>query len=440
MARVITDMRLNMSSKFEGPFWAAVGIDFDTNVGDQRAVLHLIREIYNPILYDCLQKGGHWNTAFKGKKSFEIRRRLTNRRNEFPAVVLAHVPQPPELTERLFDILRYYRFTDPSWRAVDPNYPVVTVVPLPAPAGGLAPRPPPAPAPVIPLAFTTAPDIHPAITISSVHPRSGPTTTTRTRARTPVPTATPIHAPITARAAAPAPVTATAPGLPPAVPISRVPFRPGTPTAARVRARARANAPARPPPRTLAPAPAPSPAPSPGPSPPTSPIPTPSHLIQPVIGLLPDLPPVIAPDALHAPIPDSPQPGYYVPTSAEVPSPPRSTDLDAFTRTMERANRKRARHDGDEEDGKTTPPQKKRSIDAELPKEKSEWTNFTTLSDSSSADSRSLDADGDIPMDENYKVYKMKNKSDEPEPSVWSTMRDYLVGRKPTPQDSDEEL
>ncbi|KAK4862249.1 hypothetical protein LT330_003387 [Penicillium expansum] len=410
MARVITDMRLNMSPRFEGPFWAAVGIDMTTNFGDQMAVLHLIREIYNPVLYDCLQKGGHWNTAFKGRKAFDIRRRLTTRRNEFPALVLAHVPDSADLTERLFDILRYYRFTDPTWRFVDPNYPTAEVFPLPAPAGGLAPRPPlapapaPAPMPVLPLAFTTAPDLHPAI------------------------------------------------------PISRVPLRSGPPTAARARARARANAPARPLVRAPVPAPAPSPAPTPSPAPAPSPSPVPSPvasplpiptspvhnspitLIQPSIGLLPDLPPVIAPGVLHDPIPDSPQPGYYVPASTEVPSPPQNPDLDPFTRTMEHANRKRARDEGDEEEGMTSPPQKKRSIDPKLPKEKSEWTNFTTLSDSSSNDSRSLDVDGDLPMDKNYKPYKVQNTPVEPEPSVWSTMRDYLVGREPTPQEPDEEI
>ena len=125
--------------------------------------------------------------------------------------------------------------------------------------------------------------------------------------------------------------------------------------------------------------------------------------------------------------------------STEVPSPPR-TDLNPFTRTMERTDRKRARDETT--DPETPHPQKKRSTDTNSPKEKTEWTSFTTLSDSSSDDSRSLDADGDTPMDETYKPFKVKNKSVEPEPGVWSTMRGYLgrIGRQPTPEEPDEEL
>ncbi|KAF7525923.1 hypothetical protein PCG10_004431, partial [Penicillium crustosum] len=170
-----------------------------------------------------------------------------------------------------------------------------------------------------------------------------------------------------------------------------------------------------------------------------SPIPAHVPLIPPGVGIDPDLPLVIAPEVLHYPLPGSPQPGYYVPVPAEVPSPP-CTGLDAFTRTTERTNRKRAGDDpGDSE---TAPPQKKRSTDANTPKEKTEWTSFTTLSDSSSDDSRSLDADGDTPMDENYTAFKVKNKEVEPEPGVWSTMRDYLgrIGRQPAPEEPDEEL
>ncbi|KAJ5957351.1 hypothetical protein N7501_011630 [Penicillium viridicatum] len=170
-----------------------------------------------------------------------------------------------------------------------------------------------------------------------------------------------------------------------------------------------------------------------------SPIPTHIPLIHPSVGVDPDLAPVIAPEVLHYPIPGSPQPGYYVANSTEVPSPPR-TDLNPFTRTMERTDRKRARDETT--DPETPHPQKKRSTDTNSPKEKTEWTSFTTLSDSSSDDSRSLDAEGDTPMNEKYKSFKVKNKSVEPEPGVWSTMRDYLgrIGRQPTPEEPDEEL
>ncbi|EKV17433.1 hypothetical protein Pdw03_1701 [Penicillium digitatum] len=382
MARVITDMRLNMSSKFEVPFWEAIGIDINTNFGDQMAVLRLVREIYNPGLHNFLQDGGHWNSVFKGKKAFDIRNKLTARRNEFPALVLAHVPDPADLTERMFNILRYYRFTDPTWRVVDFNYPITDFVPMPAPAGGFAPAPVPAP------------------------------------------------------------------GLHPTIPIARLPIISGLPTAARTRARPRANAPAPPP----APSPDPArarpcanaPAPLPSPGSPSGPIPTPTStsisLIQAGIGSLPDHSPVIAPEVLRAPIPDTPQLGYYEATCTEAPSPSRNPGLDALSHAIERVNRKRTRDEGDEKGGMTSPPQKKRLIDTQSPKGKSDKTSFTTLSDSSLDDSRHLDADGDMPMEENHTAYKVKNKSLEPEPSVWSTMRGYLLGREPTAQKPDEEL
>ncbi|KAJ5516929.1 hypothetical protein N7527_008489 [Penicillium freii] len=548
-----------------------------TNPGGAQAVVHLLRQIYNPMLYDCLSNGGHWNSIFAGRKGFDIRRRITDRHNDFPALVLAYVPDREDLTERLFDLLRFYRFTDPAWRAVDPNYPVVDpvpVVPLPPASGGLAPRPPPAPAPppIIPLAFTTAPDLHPAtpsayapipaaVSNAPLHPAfdnasipiarvplrtPAPTAArarARTRARAPVPAAAlpppaPAPTPTPTRARAPARPTAPASAPTPAAALAPTP----APTPTRTRAPARAPTRAAAPTPALAPAPIPAPVPAPIPAPAPVPAPTPAPgftpafaaalaaaalavnidptpapapapaldparapgcplapapapgltpafaaafaadnaareaitrdagadsgnaptrdttplsfsddipapdpiathipLILPGVGVDPDLPPVVAPEVLHYPIPGSPQPGYYVADSTEVPSPPR-TDLDAFTRTMERTDRKRARDDT--KDSETPQPQKKRSTDTNSPKEKTEWTSFTTLSDSSSDDSRSLDADGDTPMDEKYKPFKVKNKSVEPEPSVWSTMRDYLgrIGRQPTPEEPDEEL
>ncbi|KAJ6143201.1 hypothetical protein N7471_002654 [Penicillium samsonianum] len=294
MARVIMDFKVNMSTKFEGPVWASLGIDMDTDHVERRAVLHLIREIYNPMLHDSLSKGNNWNSTFKGKKGFDIRRKLTARQNELPAIVRAHVPDPAELTEQ----------------AIAKN-------------SGAA------------LTNTSAPLSTPSLSLG--------------------------------------------------------------------------------------------------------PIPSPGPLIQPSIGPNPDLPPVVAPEALHAPIPDEPQEGYYKADDMEAPSPPR-IDLDAFTRTIERANRKRARDD-DEDTHPPTPP-KKRSNASRSPKENTEWTKFTTLSDSSSNEEQSLDADGDTLMDRKAKPYKVKNKSDEPDNSVWSTMRDYLgrMGREPTPQEQDEEL
>ncbi|KAJ5926673.1 hypothetical protein N7516_008446 [Penicillium verrucosum] len=148
-------------------------------------------------------------------------------------------------------------------------------------------------------------------------------------------------------------------------------------------------------------------------------------VIPPNVGF-PDLPSVGEPGVPQYPIPGSPRPGYYVADPTEVSSP----HTDASTGTMERANTKRRRDDTN--DSETPQPRKKRSA---------EWTSFTTLGDSSN-DSRSLDADGDTPMDENYNSFNVNRKSVEPESGVWSTMRGYLgrLSRQPSPEEPDEEL
>ncbi|CAG8009226.1 unnamed protein product [Penicillium nalgiovense] len=142
---------------------------------------------------------------------------------------------------------------------------------------------------------------------------------------------------------------------------------------------------------------------------------------------------VSAPEGLYAPIPDLPQYDFLMTDLMEAPSRP-STDLDVSVPTIERESRKRSRDDDGEEEEPSSPLQKKQS----------EWTNFTTLSDSSSGgDGPEPDADGDIPMDDQtYMPYKIANKSAEPDSSVWSTMRDYLglTGRGSTPPDQNEEL
>lgn len=400
---------MNMSPKYEAPLWASLGIDMATNIEDRLAAQRLIREIYNPMIYDTLQRGRAWNTTFAGYSGFEIRRRLAARQHELPATVLAHVQDPAELTERMFDILRYYRFTNPAWRVANLDYPIVEIVPLPAPAGGLAPRPgpgffhPPAPAP--------APAPTPA--------RNVRLTRARTRALAPSPAPTSTLVPTRDRTIAPA----ASPNSPPA-PV--LPVRP-IPKAATEDISGNSGE---------YPIPVGSPLSTPSFSPPLAPF------IQPSIDPIPDFPLIVAPEDLHSHVLDEPHDDYLISEDIEAlppsPSPPR-TDLDIPTSTIERGNRKRARDD--ENDGQTSPPQKKRSRASQLPKEKVDWRSFTTLSDSSSNDEEILDADGDTWMGESYKPYKIENKSVEPDSGVWSTMREYFLhmAREPTPHEQDEE-
>jgi hypothetical protein len=142
---------------------------------------------------------------------------------------------------------------------------------------------------------------------------------------------------------------------------------------------------------------------------------------------------VSALEGLYAPIPDLPQYDFLMTDLMEAPSPP-GADLDVSAPTTERENRKRSRDDDGEQDEPSSPPQKKQS----------EWTNLTTLSDSSSGGNEpEPDADGDILMDDQtYTPYKIANNSAEPDSSVWSTMRGYLglTGRGSTPPEQNEQL
>ncbi|KAJ5827227.1 hypothetical protein N7447_003990 [Penicillium robsamsonii] len=124
MSRVTFEIRNNVPPGNVDRIFAAIGIDIDTNPQDQRAVLNLIREIYNPLLHNALSWGTDWKKMFNGKKTADIKGRFTARHSELPASVLAHVPDPVELNERLWDVLRFYRFTDPAWRVTDPAYPI----------------------------------------------------------------------------------------------------------------------------------------------------------------------------------------------------------------------------------------------------------------------------------------------------------------------------
>ena len=111
------------------------------------------------------------------------------------------------------------------------------------------------------------------------------------------------------------------------------------------------------------------------------------------ISLDPDNTLFIAPEDLHAPIPDLPQYDFLMTDLMEAPSLP-GTDLDVSAPTTERENRKRSRDDDGEQDKPSSLPQRK----------KSEWTSSSTISDSSSG--------GDIPMDdETYRPYRTVNKS-----------------------------
>ncbi|KAJ5927131.1 hypothetical protein N7516_008904 [Penicillium verrucosum] len=108
--------------------------DYTQNVLDRQSVINLIRSVYDPLLTAWLAEPGHtWQNQFSTSSSG----------NEFQAQILARIGELPAGVQSiesenilggiLYDILRFYRFTDTAWR-----------VPLPAPA---APAPAPAATP-----------------------------------------------------------------------------------------------------------------------------------------------------------------------------------------------------------------------------------------------------------------------------------------------------
>ena len=128
---------------------------------DRQTVLDLIRDVYDPMLIEFLAGGGTWNRQFFGRSaaSGEFQRRIRARIDELPGAVQS-VEAEQVLGLILFDILRFYRFTDPAWQAPPPAAAAAAaaappLAPAPAPAPAAIPSPlfpiPPLPYPLPPI-------------------------------------------------------------------------------------------------------------------------------------------------------------------------------------------------------------------------------------------------------------------------------------------------
>jgi hypothetical protein len=117
--------------------WTPLNLEHSTHpqvIRDRQTVLDLIRDVYDPLLIPFLAAGGTWNRQFVSRTAgVNFQEQIIARINELPAPILNIAPLKT-LGLCLFDLLRYYRFTDPAWR-----------VPLPATAAAPAPAPAPAP-------------------------------------------------------------------------------------------------------------------------------------------------------------------------------------------------------------------------------------------------------------------------------------------------------
>ncbi|CAG8249997.1 unnamed protein product [Penicillium salamii] len=117
------------------------------NLADREAVLEVIRDVYDPLLTAHLAAGNPWDTQFSLRSAqTEILREITLELDDLPGSV-RHVESDTVLSLILFDILRYYRFTDVDWQAPRAPAPAPVAAPVPVPAPAPAPATAPAPVP-----------------------------------------------------------------------------------------------------------------------------------------------------------------------------------------------------------------------------------------------------------------------------------------------------
>jgi hypothetical protein len=115
-------------------------VDNPQNALDRQSVLDVIRSVYDPLLTAWLAEPGHtWQNQFSTKAvSSQFREQAIARVRELPSGVQS-IESEAVLGEILYDILRFYRFTDPAWRV--PTTGTAAAPSAPAPAAAAAPAP-----------------------------------------------------------------------------------------------------------------------------------------------------------------------------------------------------------------------------------------------------------------------------------------------------------
>ncbi|KAJ5603216.1 hypothetical protein N7537_006172 [Penicillium hordei] len=150
MPRTNLKLRANMKETEDSlrRIWMPLRLDNSNhpqNALDRQSVINLIRSVYDPLLIAWLAELGHtWQNQFSRKVSGnEFQTQILARIGELPGGVQS-IESETILGGILYDILRFYRFTDAAWR-----------VPLSG-AAAPPPPPPPPPAPASALAATTS--------------------------------------------------------------------------------------------------------------------------------------------------------------------------------------------------------------------------------------------------------------------------------------------
>ncbi|KAJ5518813.1 hypothetical protein N7453_001235 [Penicillium expansum] len=111
-------------------------LEHPQNALDRQSVLDLIRNVYDPLLINWLAEPGRtWVNQFSGRSSgTQFQAQIIARVGELPLGVQS-IETRKVLGGILYDILRFYRITDPDWR-------------VPAPGSAAPPPPASATAPV----------------------------------------------------------------------------------------------------------------------------------------------------------------------------------------------------------------------------------------------------------------------------------------------------
>ncbi|KAJ5794092.1 hypothetical protein N7457_000691 [Penicillium paradoxum] len=117
-----TYIRSGMSPHLETMMWRPLGLIVGHDNADIEATRAVMRESYYRILSEDLQRGTPWNRVFHPARVRQIIQSLVDRWSAFPAAIRENVPDSTEATLYMWDIIRFYRFTDPEWRTVPPQY------------------------------------------------------------------------------------------------------------------------------------------------------------------------------------------------------------------------------------------------------------------------------------------------------------------------------
>ncbi|KAJ5277996.1 hypothetical protein N7524_004149 [Penicillium chrysogenum] len=124
-----------------------------------KSVLDVLRSVYDPLLAAWLAGPGHtWQSQFLSSDASNLfRDQVIARMRDLPPGVQS-IESEAVLYEILYDILRFYRFTDPAWRVPTPGT-TAPAPPAPAPVPPAAPPAAAAPAPKAPSAAAMEVDI-----------------------------------------------------------------------------------------------------------------------------------------------------------------------------------------------------------------------------------------------------------------------------------------